>query len=82
MGDADRLQQDIDVATQDLVARIHEYENVLRFYARHEHWMGITENAEFRTLFVGATGSSMDGFSAAENALKKFLFMKEGNGDG
>lgn len=64
------------MATQELVARIHEYENVLRFYARHEHWMGVTEDAEARTLFVAATGDSMNGFSAAENALKKFGALK------
>lgn len=75
---AQRLQQDIDVATQSFVARVHEYENVLRFYARHEHWMGVTEDAEVRTLFVAASGSDMNGFSVAEKSLQKFDALVSG----
>jgi len=82
MTDAQRLQQNIDTATEDLVARIHEYENVLRFYARHEHWMGITEDSEFRTVFVAAAGDSMDGFSIAEKALQKFHGAMKDDGHG
>ncbi len=68
----DRLHEDVDVAMQELVNRIHEYESVLRFYARHEHWMGVTEAVESRTLLVaGLADGTLDGFAAAENVLVK-----------
>ncbi len=45
-------------------------EKALRFYAKHEHWMALTDRADFRTELV-AIGDTSDanGWSMAEAAL-------------
>ena len=67
----DRISADIEIGLQTLESRIHEYENALRFYARHEHWMGVSEDAVAQTLFIAASRESMNGFSVAERVLEK-----------
>lgn len=44
----------------------------LEFYARHDHWMQVTESAEASTLLVaGASLATADGWAMAEKALGK-----------
>lgn len=73
-------EAEIEVASHQLIARLHEYESVLRFYARHEHWMelGETDPQALRRLLIAMTGSAKDqhGYAYAENVLIKYAKLK------
>ena len=63
----------IEIELERLVALLHEYENVLRFYAKHDNWMSIGEAPDLpATHLIGFRDDDMNGWAPAENALAKF----------
>jgi hypothetical protein len=64
----------VDETTRSVVRKVmaenHRLRQALMFYAARDSWMGVTENAEARTLLVAAgRTSTMDGWAVAEEAL-------------
>ena len=43
----------------------------LEFYAKHIHWMGVSEDAETHNVLVAIKGDDPNGWGAAEEALQK-----------
>jgi hypothetical protein len=58
-----------------------KYRDALQFYARREHWMQVSENAEARTLLVagGPTGT-LDAWSVAQLALESLTAVEGAQG--
>lgn len=54
-----------------LISAIHRAESALGFYARHEHWMALTSDADaLRTVLVAMQGAGeQHGWRVAEDAL-------------
>jgi len=44
---------------------------VVKFYAKRDHWMSLTENAQFSTLLIAGMGrcESLDGYAPAQQVL-------------
>lgn len=71
------LEEASEMALKELHFRLHEYESVLRFYARHEHWMGHTEDDDLRRVLVAMKDAhKQDGYSYAERVLQKHGKLK------
>lgn len=67
------LEEASEMALKELHFRLHEYESALRFYARHEHWMALTEDPDsLHTHFAAMRGAGVQhGYHVAEHVLEK-----------
>ena len=59
------------LAEQSIEDRLDEYENALKFYARHEHWMSIAEDGLRREFVAMAGDGEQHGWLIAEKILAK-----------
>lgn len=52
-----------------LQADLARYQEALKFYANHIHWMGLAGDSELQTVLIAGKLWDMNGWAVAENAL-------------